>query len=185
VAFLRWLGLDRNPLRRPTDQVESVLRILLVAVFLSCGPPLAAAAGHLLTAPSRQSWHRVTAVILATAPAASTPRGALATYWVPASWRDRDGGGRTGNAPVRPGTRAGGTVLLWADPAGQLSAAPPPRRVSQTPLLVAAAWAAALASLALGLCMVAGLARCVLDRRRMRAWAAGWTAIEPRWTARR
>ncbi len=43
----------------------------------------------------------------------------------------------------------------------------------------------AVAGLAVALIVVGGLARRSLDRRRMSAWDADWTANGPRWNPRR
>ena len=41
----RWLGFDRNPLRRGTDRIEAALRLLLV-VLLVAAVPAAAVSGR-------------------------------------------------------------------------------------------------------------------------------------------
>ena len=46
TRLARSLGLDRNPLRRATDQAEAWIRVGLLAVFLIAGPMAALGAGH-------------------------------------------------------------------------------------------------------------------------------------------
>jgi hypothetical protein len=46
TRLARALGLDRNPLRRPTDRAEAWIRVGLLAVFLIAGPMAALGAGH-------------------------------------------------------------------------------------------------------------------------------------------
>jgi hypothetical protein len=46
TRLARALGLDRNPLRRPTDRAEAWIRVGLLAVFLIAGPMAALSAGH-------------------------------------------------------------------------------------------------------------------------------------------
>ena len=60
TRLARALGLDRNPLRRPSDRAEAWIRIGLLAVFLIAGPMAAlSAAGSAyhagITAPSEQA----------------------------------------------------------------------------------------------------------------------------------
>ena len=45
TRLARALGLDRNPLRRPSDRAEAWLRIGLLAVFLIAGPIAALSVG--------------------------------------------------------------------------------------------------------------------------------------------
>jgi len=40
----RWLGFDRNPLRRGTDRVEAFLRLVLI-ILLAAGIPAAGVTG--------------------------------------------------------------------------------------------------------------------------------------------
>ena len=78
-----WLGrvlrgrrLDRNPLRRRSDRVETAMLGLLLAAFLAGAPFAAHAAGSWAYAPSvrqaqvqRASLHHVPATLLEAAPA--------------------------------------------------------------------------------------------------------------------
>jgi len=46
TRLARALGLDRNPLRRPTDRAEAWIRVGLLGIFLIAGPMAALGAGH-------------------------------------------------------------------------------------------------------------------------------------------
>jgi hypothetical protein len=77
---VRGLWPDRNPLRRTIDRVEAVVAGGLVAAFMAGAPLAAVAAGHAAysigsrTAHAQQAaWRQVSAVLLATAPAAGYP----------------------------------------------------------------------------------------------------------------
>jgi hypothetical protein len=51
---VRWLGLDRNPMRRPVDRIETAIRMGLVAALVLIAPPIAAGVGnHVKTAGLR------------------------------------------------------------------------------------------------------------------------------------
>ena len=65
TRLARALGLDRNPLRRPTDRAEAWIRVGLLAVFLIAGPMAALGAGH---------WAYQTAITAARVPAAPAHR---------------------------------------------------------------------------------------------------------------
>ena len=119
------LGLDRNPLRRPTDRAEAWIRIGLLAVFLIAGPIATLAIAH-------------------------------SVYGVHVS-------AISANAARAHATTASGqftdTVVFTA--------------------------VVTLSLLGLALRAVASLARRCLNRRRLGAWEAAWSDIEPRWTGRR
>ena len=52
ARLARWLGFDRNPLRRGTDRVEAALRLVMVVLVVVAVPAAAvAAAGGPTTTP--------------------------------------------------------------------------------------------------------------------------------------
>lgn len=182
---VRGLWPDRNPLRRTLDRAEAAVVGGLVVAFLAGAPLAAVATGQAVyriwssIADAQQAaWHQVPAVLLATVPVSGYDDGQ-----VPARWRAPDGKERTGTVPAPSGTRAGRTVRLWVDAAGQPTG--PPATLSQ--VRVIAALAAALACIVVGfLVTCAGLlARSMLGQRRLAAWDADWRATEPQWTGRR
>jgi hypothetical protein len=187
MRVVRGLWPDRNPLRRRLDRVEGVVVGGLAVAFLAGVPLAAAAAGHLTymygarTAHTQQAaWHRVPAVLLATAPTTGY------TGYLPqvrARWTAPDGARRTGTMPAQPGQRAGSTVVVWADAAGRLTG--PPLQAQQ--VRGRAVLAAILAPIVLGeILLFAGqLAHYLLGRRRLAAWDAEWRVISPQWTGQR
>ncbi len=190
ARLARWLGLDRNPLRRRSDRAESSIMAALLAAFLIGAPITATAAGHLAHAAAfraqhgQQGWHRVPATLLETAPKGASFTYQSATFtWVRAQWTAPDGSVRVGEVPAAAGTRAGSTVHVWVNAAGA---------VARTPLtatqvagrMVAAATFAPIA-LAVLLLSMGAMARRLLERRSLTRWEAAWEAIEPQWSHRR
>jgi len=187
AQVVRGLWPDRNPLRRTVDRVEGVMVGALTVAFLA-GAPLAtvatwhAAYGYGTRAAHVQqaAWHQVPAVLLATAPSFGFT-GYEPYVW--ARWTAPDGASRTGLVPAPPGERAGSTVRVWTNAAGQLTG--PPLQLGQ--VQSRAVLAAMLAPVVLGLVLLCTgqLAYCLLDRRRLAAWDADWRATGPQWTRQR
>ncbi len=182
---VRGLWPDRNPLRRTIDRVEAVVAGGLVAAFMAGAPLAAVAAGHAAysigsrTAYAQQAaWRQVPAVLLATAPAAGYRQYQVT---VQAGWTAPDGTRHTGTVLAPPGTKAGCTVMVWADTAGRLTGGPP-LQLSQ--VRGQAALVTMLTPLALGFILLCTglMAHAVLGRRRLAAWDGDWQATEPQWT---
>jgi hypothetical protein len=190
ARLARILGLDRNPLRRTSDRAEAWIRIGVLAAFLVAGPLAAVGAGHwayhpAITAARAQAGprHSVRAVLPQSAPpSVPTPAGAGGQAWVRAPWLDPGASPRTGTVLVPIGSAAGSVVTVRPDTSGQPAAAPPrPRQLaSETGLFVVLT----LVLVALALLTVLRLIQRLLNRRRLAAWGAAWSAIEPQWTRR-
>jgi hypothetical protein len=184
----RRLWPDRNPLRRGTDRAEAALVAVLIVVFLAGAPLLslfawhwAAAAGQRAERAQQGSSHQVSAVLLQNAPAPVLGAdGVSLVENVRARWLVPGGGVRTGEIPVFGGMHAGTEVPVWINKAGQPTGQP----LQPAQVTAQAAQAAACAPFGLAL-LLAGfllLARRMLNRRRLAAWEAGWSAFGPRWT---
>ena len=191
ARLARWLGFDRNPLRRGTDRVEAALR--LVMILLVVAVPAAAVgvgrwADHYAQYRAQAQMavdHQVTAVLLRDAPAIGTPDPytSVQTAWVPARWQPPGQSPRTGEVLALVGARKGSTVRTWIDPSGAITDPPLGHRV-----VVGDVWLAVMATCLLSwlLLLAAGvLARRGLDRRRLRAWEAEWRASGPLWSGHR
>jgi hypothetical protein len=184
----RRLGLDRNPLRRPSDKIAACLAALLTAVFLVGAPvvSLVAArwAGHAAVTGQQaaRSWSQVPAVLLRATPPLTVAGAAFGSPLVPARWTAPDGRARTGRIQVGTDLAAGSTVRLWVDAAGSPTGLPP----RPSALVADQVLAAAVAPVALGIVLwwLAWAGRWVLDRRRLADWEAAWAAVGPRWTKR-
>lgn len=177
ARFRRWLGCDRNPLRRASDRIEGRLVFLAAISYI----PLAMLAGSYVSHWAYEAGVRaehvaharpVTAVVLTTAES-SNP---IAPVRVPVRWTT-DGHTHTGATLVPYRTPAGATVRVWVDRSGHVSTPPP--TTSQldgqvlairvfTPLLLAEV-------LVLSLCAL----RWYLDRRRLARWDSEWWLTGP------
>lgn len=187
----RWLGIDRNPLRRRTDRIEAAIRLatmflLVVAVPLACivsgrlAGHLAQRQAHDQAAAERQ----VTAVVLEAAPAGNTPDpfSSVQETMVPARWQPPGQAARTGQVLAPAGTRAGSTETIWVDAAGAATS-PPDSGVVDAATCVAVVNTILAAGLILLLANL--LARRALNRRRMSEWDDAWQATGPLWSGRR
>ena len=185
--LLRGRKVDRNPLRRGSDRVETAVLGVLLTAFLAGAPFAAHAAGSWAYATSareaqaqQSALHQVRATLLqATSPLDFAEGGAEAQ----ARWKAPDGRILTGEVFVVSTAPAGSTVPVWVDQAGQLTNAPLAHS-QVTGRADLARWTA-VAALAIVLIIVGWAARWALDRRRLAAWDAEWLATGPRWSSRR
>ena len=183
----RWRP-DRNPLRRWSDRIETIILGVLFAVFLAGAPITWHLAGSWSYAAytreaqaQRAILHQVPATLLQTAPGwnASGSEGAD----VNARWKAPDGQVRTGQIFVSGSALAGSTVMVWTNQAGQVSESP--LQQSQVTGRTVMAQVIAVAALAVTLIIVGWAAHWALERRKLAAWDAEWLATEPRWSPRR
>ncbi|MGH3283915.1 MAG: Rv1733c family protein [Streptosporangiaceae bacterium] len=192
ARLARWLGFDRNPLRRGTDRIEAALRLVMMIMLVAAVPAAAVVVGqradHLALNRARAQQvadHLVNAVLLEQAPATGIPDPytSVQTVWVPARWQPPGLPPRTGEVLATAGARKGSTVRIWIDASGAVTAPPSDHRDIAGDVSVAVmatclvSWLVLLAS--------GALVRRALDRRRLRAWEAEWRAAEPLWSGRR
>lgn len=188
--FLLGRRLDRNPLRRASDRVETVVLVVLAIAFLVVAPFAGQAAGgwakgvaHRVQIKQEASWSQVPAVVLKVT---SEPLGvggyAALQSEAQARWTAPNGKVLISQVPVAPGTAVGATVRVWVNPDGQLTH--PPLQDSQ--VTGQGAFVEGLTVVALGVFLigVGALTHRALDKRRMAAWDADWRATGPRWTTR-
>ena len=192
ARLVRWLGFDRNPLRRGTDRVEAALRLVLILLLVVAVPAAAVAAGRwadryaLHRAQAQRAVdHLVTAVLLEDAPATGIPNPYtnVQTSWVPARYQPPGQPPRTGEVLALAGARKGSTVQTWVDPSGAVTDPPLEHRV-----VVGDVWLAVTATCLVSwllLLAVGVLVHRGFDRRRLRAWEAEWRASGPLWSGRR
>jgi hypothetical protein len=186
----RWIGVDRNPLRRPIDRFESALRLLLVLAFVICGPLLAPATAHLSQIAGLQevhresSWRQVDAVLLQPAPSHMSGYGSMATFWVAGRWRAPSGAAKEGMVPARTGVPAGTKVRIWVDWAGRVTGRQP-MSVGMVQARSVLVGVGSVAGLAGALLVLGWLIKVMLNRRRMAYWGIEWACFGPRWTTRR
>ena len=192
ARMARWLGFDRNPLRRGTDRVEAVLRLVLIILLVAVIPAAAVAAGRWA---DHQALHRaqleratdrlVTAVLLENAPASGVPDPytSVQTAWVRARWQPPGQPPRTGEVLAVAGARQGSTVRTWLDRSGAVTDPPMDHRVVVGRVFVAVMVTCQLSWLVLLAAVL--LVRRALNRRRLNAWEAEWRASGPLWSGHR
>jgi hypothetical protein len=187
TRLTRRLRADHNPLRRRSDLIQAWLLPAAIAAFLTLGPLVAGAAdlwvhaGNAAARHAQQSWHRVPAVLQAAAPGPMMSDNGSNSWlvWTPARWT---AGGRpqAGRVPAAAGTRAGSTIGVWLDRAGNVRM--PPLTAGQVRDRVVVAALVALAALAVLLACLAAGVRLVLDRGRLADWEAAWQSVGPQWS---
>jgi len=179
------LALDRNPLRRVSDRIESWFVLALIMAFLPV-----AALGTVWTAEwvhasgarevaAGSSLRPVTAVLTRTVPGAAAPVAGTALVWAPADWM-ANGATHHGNVPAAPGTTARSRVSIWVDSAGMAES--PPLTAGQLCARVTLTAVAVPCFVALGLWLIWRGLRFLLDRRRLAAWSQAWSLVGPQWT---
>ncbi|WP_432923086.1 Rv1733c family protein [Microbispora sp. CA-135349] len=185
ARFVRWLGLDRNPLRRRCDRVEALVRlaaVLGVVVAVVAGVMLGIREyGNGLRAEARQAHNRHQVVATLTGDV-TTPRLSVAGAAVghaQATWVAPDGTARAGVIEVPPSRHAGETVRVWTDGKGAITPRPQDRETT----VVAALTVGTGMPLAAGalLALLVTCTRLVNQRRARRVWEAQWTVVEPMW----
>jgi uncharacterized membrane protein YhaH (DUF805 family) len=188
----RWLGFDRNPLRRGTDRVEAILRLVLIILLVAVIPAAAVAAGRWADRQAlrqaqaeRAADHQVTAVLLENAPATGMPDPytSVQTTWVRARWQPPGQPPRTGEVLAVVGARQGSTVRTWIDRSGAVADPPMEHRVIAGYICLAVMITCVLSWLVLLAAVL--LVRRALDRRRLNAWEAEWRASGPLWSGHR
>ena len=185
--FARGRRLDRNPLRRASDVIETAVQAVLIIAFAAGAPFAAQASGAWIHGVARHaqiaqetSRSLVPATLLAAAP--GQQGRTTVDREVRARWTAPDGKERTGEIIVLPGTAAGATVKMWVTRDGALSSQP--LRDSQVAGQTGLAEVVAVVGLAVLLADAGLLARRLLDKHRMAEWSADWRATGPRWTTR-
>jgi hypothetical protein len=180
------LGLDRNPLRRPSDRIEALFLLLVIVAFV----PLATVATILTTGWTHSagvaeqragSTFRQVSAVLAQQPPPQRP-GVPAWLWTRARWVAY-GKVHVGSVLVGRGTPTGTIVPIWVDRDGQIRTPPPTTgQVTARVVLVAVITPPVVA---FGLGLSRRTLQRALDRRRMAAWGRDWSVVGPLWTRHR
>jgi hypothetical protein len=187
---IRGARLDRNPLRRGIDRLETCLLALLF-IALAVGAPFAVRAAsnaaYVGALQARQqemvTRHQVQATLSSDA-AAPSGYGLPAYVLVPATWTSLVGVHRSGDVPALPGSPKGTPVTVWVDDStGYLDG--PPLTVSEAASQADAIMVGVI--VASGIAAVCGAAaiRQLVNCRRMAAWEADWVTTAPAWNRQR
>jgi hypothetical protein len=182
---IRRFTLGSGPLKRTSDRLELLSRVVLTAVLLiAVAIALAAATamydlGRTEMAAEAAERHQVSAQLQedAVATAGSGDVGRASGVWTAPSGLER-----TGQVPAELGAEAGSSVVIWVDQGGDRTTRPTSagdvvgRAVGSAVLtylgITALAWGAHL-----------GFRR-LLDRGRSHRWAAEWAVVGPKWSGR-
>jgi len=179
--------VGRNELRRGCDRIEAAVVLLLLAGFLG------AIVGAFFLGAHIYHHERAEAAQLRPGTAVLTQHGPYNTGLngvgdATARWHAPDGQPRSGvlttmNTPGIWGAAAGQRVQVWLTGSGQ-PVPPPP---GSTEVMFTAIVIGISATCGAGTVLIGGygLARLLLDRRRLAAWESAWELTGPRWTPRR
>jgi hypothetical protein len=188
LMWLRRLGLGRNPLRRRSDVVESVV-LALVLLLVPASVPMGVQTSRIMfergtraSAEHAARSHQAVAVLQENGTHVSTSTGdsgLSGKLMAKAVWQAPNGDQRSGVLDVGPQDRTGQRIPLWTDDFG--NPAVPPETAAElrmqavvVGLLVAVGWL---------LVVIAGytVVRWRLDRRRLAQWELEWAQAHSRW----
>jgi len=184
--LVRRFTLGSGSLKRGSDRVQFAARVLLLTLLVTAAPVALAVAGatgsqtRSLADAQAAVRHQVDATLLADAPPAGDASHGAVVSPVRASWTAPSGIEREGIIDVRADVEAGNTVTIWVDRAGGWT-----RRPLGTADVVSRAIAYGVATfLGISTLATAGylVVSALLDRHRMRRWAADWAVVEPVWS---
>jgi hypothetical protein len=185
---IRRFTLGSGPLKRRSDRVQLVARVLVVLAFVAA-PPAAVVVAAVTTgdleavaATQAADRHQTRAVVLQDAPAPDSRASddvSLGAVPAQAGWTTPRGIARVGTALVRPGTRVGQTLTVWQDGDGNLTR--PPRDRDDIPGSAMAVAAIPLLGLPLLAWTLYAAVCSVLEGHRDRRWTAEWAVVEPVW----
>jgi hypothetical protein len=185
---LRRFTLGSGPLKRPSDRIE-VLGRVLVALSVLAAVPLAFLAsaitrGSMASTAAVQAAdrHAARAVVLTDTRAPDpTASAALEVVRTEVRWPGARGVVRRGQLLLPAGTRAGTAIPVWVDRGGNLTTAPlDEQSIGGTSFAAGVAVVLVVPLVAWGLHV---LLCAVLDARRRRQWAQGWARVEREWSS--
>ena len=183
-AAARYLGWDRNPLRRPIDRAETAVLTMLLVALVIAGPVIAvfasraAGAAALREQRAERGSYQVTAVLTQSAGQAVIVSGQTEVAWVRARWTAHGDRSGTGLVAAPLNAQAGQRVQVWLTRSGEPTSAPLSAAAARTEVVYAVAlavtgWFAVLLLAAIAV-------RVLADRRRMRYWQREWAAFGAR-----
>ena len=183
---VRGARLDRNPLRRGIDRVETCLLVGLF-IALAAGAPFAvraaSQAAYVAALQARQQQmltrHQVQAVLTSNVGPAN---GYVQNTHVlaPAAWISATGVRQSGDVPALPGTPKGATVTVWTDD-GTGYVDGPPLTVAEAASQADAIMVGVIVAAAIASVLGAAAIRQLVNYRRMAAWDADWATTAPMW----
>jgi hypothetical protein len=187
LKLKRRMACDGNPLRRRSDIIAAWLTPVAILIFLALIPVAAAVTSSVARAENASvahampTWNVVEGRLLRSAPGPVQPDhgGNLWNEAVPAEWTFQ-GHWHTGAVPVLAGSRQGDLQKIYLNDAGQVQT--PPLAAGQLADRIDTITFIVLGVLAMVLLTLKGIARRILDGRRIAAWESDWLAVGPRWS---
>ena len=180
----RRAGLDRNPMRRREDRVQTVVAATLALLFLIVAPALVMVVGvpvHRTQLAAVQAetakLHQVDATVT------ETGKAPLYAPIIPVrvSWKDADGTAHTSDYQSTVVVEPGASVTIWLNSAGTVVEPPSSTKaLSKAVLLTGGAWCTTLIVLVGSYFLL----RHELDRRRLRKWENEWVTADLTWGSR-
>jgi hypothetical protein len=187
--LFRQFVLGSGPLKRGSDRLQVLARVLLVLALLTAIPIALAVVtaayshGQTVAAAEAADRHQVPAKLLddPTTPADS---GITNAEVVTANviWTDPSGAARKGVLAVPGYAKAGSTVTIWVGRDGDIAGRPDTS--SDVVAQAIGIGIVTLLFLSLGAIGAYLLFRMQLDRSRLRRWATDWAVVEPVWTGK-
>jgi hypothetical protein len=180
VWLWRW---RRNPLRRPSDRLESWVVLAAWALAVLGGAAMGAMAKRSVEDDldrQRVEWRPVVARLTEGAPGTAASSGSTAErVWAEARWTAGDGSAHTGRTRVPPATAVGTPVIVWTDAEGLMVTKPVTESEGR---LRSSLIGALVGAAAAGVPFVGGrMVRGRLERRRVERWGEEWERVAPLW----
>jgi hypothetical protein len=186
---IRRFTLGSGPLKRTSDRLQYLARVLLAGILVTALAVALAVAtasftqGRAEVTRQAAERERVVAELLddAVTHTAGT-EGAPPTARATAVWTAPSGIERTGTIPAPARAEAGSTLPIWVDRDGDRTTRPlSTGDVAGRAVGIALLTYLGIAMVAVGAYLVFGRQ---LERSRARRWADEWAAVEPVWTRR-
>lgn len=191
-GVVRRLMLGSGPLKRRSDRLEMLSRVVLAVVLLLAAPVAlavaTATATDLRATAQLQAATRTQVLAVLLEDAISRPdAGEVATVGgtttrTDGTWTAPDGTTREAEVPAPFGSRAGDAVPVWIDQDGALTRAP--LRDGDMTAAMAMSGGGTFVLIIAAAAATHGLVCWRLDRHRDRRWSAEWAAVEPTWSGR-
>ncbi|MFI2473025.1 hypothetical protein [Nocardia xishanensis] len=180
----RRMGLDRNPMRRREDRLQSGVGLLLTLLFLVVVPVVAIVlGGRVYETETRATESRIAELHRVDATVVEVGKAPLYAPITPArvSWVDGQGATHVEDYRSSAMVKPGATVSVWLDKGGRVVEPPSETRALSRAVLVSGA-----VSCAILMCFATGyyLLSASLDRRRARRWETEWATVGLTWGGR-
>ncbi|MFD6159696.1 hypothetical protein ACFWF7_32100 [Nocardia sp. NPDC060256] len=177
----RRVGLDRNPMRRREDRVQTMVAATLALVFLIIVPVLVLVVGvrvyHTETAvvqAKTAQLHQVAATVI------ETGKAPLYAPIMPTKvqWKDADGVAHTEDYQSTTVVQPGQAVTIWLNGADKIVEPPSATQALSKAVLLTSG---ALFGVLLAVVACYFVLRRSLDRKRLRMWEMEWATADLRW----